>query len=52
LRPKLINKNMGKQTNEWRQVYVNNGNIHFTETTGKTKISLSCIDCTFFMMLT
>ena len=27
----------GKQTNEQRQVHVNNGDIHFIETTWKTK---------------
>ena len=33
LRPKLINKNDRKQTNEQRLVHVSNGDIHFIETT-------------------
>ena len=41
-----------KQTNEQRLVYVNNGDIHFIETMGKTKIILNCIDWTVPMKWT
>ena len=41
-----------KQTNEQRLVHVNNEDIHFIETTGKTNITLNCIDWTVPMKRT